>query len=76
MTRAGKIREAIMAFSTVIDCHSGWAEAFFRRAVCYYLLGKGRLAENDLAAASLLGCREAQLWSRFDFQHIEDTDEE
>jgi hypothetical protein len=52
------------------------AEAFFKRGVCYYLLGNIRLAAHDLEAASLLGCREALMWSRYDIQSFDDSDEE
>lgn len=76
MTHAGKLQEAIRAFSAVIDCNTGRAEAYFRRGVCYYLLGNCRLAAHDMDAATLLGCRDAQLWSRFDIQQYDDSDEE
>ena len=65
-----------MAFSTVIDCNAGWAEAYFRRGVCYYLLGNCHMASYDMDAATLLGCRDAQLWSRYDIQQFDDCDEE
>ena len=76
MTHAGKLQEAVRAFSSVIDCNAGWAEAYFRRGVCYYLLGNCRLASYDMDAATLLGCRDAQLWSRYDIQQFDDFDEE
>ena len=76
MTHAGKLQEAVTAFSSVIDCNAGWAEAYFRRGVCYYLLGNCRLASYDMDAATLLGCRDAQLWSRYDIQQFDDSDEE
>jgi lipoprotein NlpI len=76
LTQAGKLREALAAFSSVIDCNAGWADAYFRRGVCYYLLGNCRLASHDMDAAALLGCRDAQLWSRFDIQGFDDSDEE
>ena len=73
---SGKLQEAITVFSAVIDCHSTWAEAYFRRGVCHYLLGNCRQASSDMDAATLLGCRDAQLWSRFDVQQFGDFDEE
>jgi len=72
LAQAGKLQQALMAFTSVIDCNAGWAEAYFRRGVCYYLLGNYRLASHDMDAATLLGCRDAQLWSRFDLQHDDD----
>jgi tetratricopeptide (TPR) repeat protein len=76
LANAGKLHEAVTAFTSVIDSNAGWAEAYFRRGVCYYLLGNCRLASNDMDAATLLGCRDAQMWSRYDIQHFDDSDEE
>ena len=59
-----------------IDRNAGFAEAFFKRGVCYYLLGNSRLASQDLEAASLLGCHEALLWSRYDVLQIDDSEED
>jgi len=75
LKQAEKLKEALVAFSMVIDRDARWAEAYFKRGVCYYLLGNCRLASNDMEAAALLGCRDAQLWSRFDIQHPDDSDE-
>lgn len=75
MTRAGKLREALAAFSAVIDCNTGWVDAYFRKGVCYYLLGNCRLASHDMDAATLLGCRDAQMWSCHDIQQFDDSDE-
>ena len=76
LTRAGKLSEAITAFTEAIDRNTGFSEAFFKRGVCYYLLGNSRLAAQDLEAASLLGCKEALLWSRYDIQQIDDSVED
>ena len=76
LSKAGKLPEAVTAFTAAIDGNSGWAEAYFKRGVCYYLLGNSRLASCDLDAATLLGCRDAQLWSQFDIQQFDDSDEE
>lgn len=38
LTHAGKLQEAVRAFSSVIDCNAGWAEAYFRRGcaiICF-----------------------------------------
>jgi tetratricopeptide (TPR) repeat protein len=73
LTRAGKLSEAVAAFTEAIDRNTGFAEAFLKRGVCYYLLGSSRLAAHDLEAASLLGCQEALLWSRYDILQIDDS---
>jgi lipoprotein NlpI len=64
LTSAGKLSEAVTAFTAAIDRNTGYAEAYFKRGVCYYLLGNCQLATRDLQAAALLGCKEALLWSR------------
>jgi tetratricopeptide (TPR) repeat protein len=76
LKHAGKLPEAVTAFTVAIDRNNGFAEAFFKRGVCYYLLGNSRLAAHDLEAASLLGCQEALLWSRYDIPQIDDSAED
>jgi tetratricopeptide (TPR) repeat protein len=61
-----KYAEAINAYCRAIDQNTGLAEAYFRRGACYYVLGHYRKAADDLNAASLLGCQDAQLWSKFE----------
>jgi Flp pilus assembly protein TadD len=73
--RAGRLSEAVTAFTKAIDHSTGFAEAFFRRGVCYYLLNNRRLATQDLEAAALLGCRDAQMWSRYDIQRFDNSEE-
>ena len=76
LKHAGKLSEAVAAYTVAIDRNTGFAEAFFKRGVCYYLLGNSRLAAHDLEAASLLGCQEALLWSRYDILQIDDSVED
>jgi lipoprotein NlpI len=76
LMRAGKPSAAVTAFTEAIDCTTGFAEAFFKRGVCYYLLGNRRLAAHDLEAAALLGCQAAQMWSRYDIQRFGDSEGE
>lgn len=76
LAKAGKLAEAITAFTLAIDGNDGLAEAYFRRGVCYYLLGNCRMAALDLNAASLLGYQDALLWSRYDFRQFDDSDED
>jgi tetratricopeptide (TPR) repeat protein len=63
---AGHISQAVTAFTSAIDSNDQPAEAYFRRGACYYLLGQCHRAAIDLNAASLLGCQDALLWSRYD----------
>lgn len=44
------------------------AEAYLRRALCFYSLGNRLRAMQDLQAAGLLGSEAALLWSRYDFR--------
>ena len=64
LTREGCPAEAIEAFSRAIQKNSAHAEAYFARGACHYTLGNYRQAEDDLDIAALLGCQEAQFWSK------------
>ena len=73
-------REALAAFDRAIDENTELAEAYLFRGVCRYKLGHFRQAAADMDAATLLGCEDAQLWSRFcprdaDFEAEEKDDE-
>ena len=61
----GRTKEAIQAFDLAINMNIACAQAFFNRGVCHYRLGNYRQAKDDLEAATLLGCRDASLWSKF-----------
>lgn len=63
---AGRLKQAVLYMSRAIECDGRFARAYFKRGACHYMLGNYRLARNDLDAASVLGCGDAQLWSRFD----------
>jgi len=65
LTRDGRHREALEALNLAIDQNPGFAEAYFARGACHYALGSYRQAGDDLDAAALLGCRDAQFWSKF-----------
>jgi hypothetical protein len=73
LKHAGKLAEAVTEFTLAIGRTTGFAEAFFKRGLCYCLPGDSRLAAYDLAAASLLVCQEALLWSRYDILQIDDS---
>lgn len=57
--------EAIEAFNLAIQKNSQYAEAYFARGACHYLMGNYRQTGDDLDAAALFGCRDAQMWSVF-----------
>ena len=64
---AGKRKlEALGVVATKRDAHI----AQFR----FYLLDQYQLAGVDMDAAALLGCKEAQLWSRFDMRYFMELD--
>ena len=73
---AGDYAQAISAFNTAIECNAEFASAYFMRGVCRYLLGHYPQATDDLHAAALLGCEDAQLWSKYDTKVVEDIAEE
>jgi tetratricopeptide (TPR) repeat protein len=68
-------QKAIQAFNRVIDSKFKFAEAYFERGICYYKLGNTRQAADDLAAAAMLGCKSAELWTRYDRNRAQKTDE-
>ena len=74
--RTGNLMEAAASFKKAIDCDTQFADAYFTRGACYYLMGQYQLAGMDMDAATLLGCQEAQLWSRFDMQCFMELDED
>lgn len=75
MKQAGRLSDAIRAFTQSIHHNTGFAEAYYKRGECYYLLGRCQLAADDLQAAALLGCKAALLWSRYDIQRVDDIKE-
>jgi len=64
LTHNGNHREAIEALDLAIDKNPQYAEAYFVRGACHYAVGCYRQAGDDLDAAALLGCRDAQFWSK------------
>ena len=64
LARLGSHREAIEAFDQAIEEDSLNAEAYFARGASQYTLGNYREAGDDMDAAAILGCRDAQLWSK------------
>ena len=64
LSHNGSHREAVEAFDAAIKENPLHAEAYFVRGACQYALGNYREAGDDLDAAAILGCRDAQFWSR------------
>lgn len=65
LTRNGSHREAIEALNLAIKKNPLNAEAYFVRGACYFALGSRRQASEDLDAAAILGCQDAQFWSKY-----------
>lgn len=70
LTRDGRHQEAIEAFNLAIDKIPAYAEAYFARGACYYTLGSYHQAADDIDAAAILGCRDAQFWSKHATQPV------
>ena len=64
LTQDGCHREAIEALDQAIANDPTCAEAYFARGACHYKLGRYDQAGDDIDAAAILGCRDAQFWSR------------
>ena len=71
LTRDGRHREAIEALNLAIDQNPRYSEAYFARGACHYALGSYRQASDDLEAAAILGCRDAQFWSKYEIYPFE-----
>ena len=66
LAREKRHKEAIAAFNSAIQADCRFAEAYFARGACQYVVGNYHQAADDIDAAAILGCREAQFWSHFD----------
>ena len=75
LIRDGSHREAIDALDLAIEKNPMYAEAYFVRGACYYALGSYRRAGDDLDAAALLGCQDAQFWSKYPIYPFEKESE-
>jgi tetratricopeptide (TPR) repeat protein len=71
-----KYHEALNAYALAIDHNTEYAEAYFGRGACYYVLGYYRQAVGDINAAALLGCQVAQFWSKFESNTLAEYDDE
>lgn len=64
LTQDARHKEAIEALDKAIAKDPACAEAYFARGACYYALGRYVRAGDDIDAAAILGCRDAQFWSK------------
>ena len=71
--RIKQYRKALSAFDQAIAGDAD-AQAYFFRGVCHYLIGNYHLVKNDMDAATILGCRDAQFWSKFEMNGTSDMD--
>ena len=70
LARDGRHQEAIETFDQAIAKDPAYAEAYFVRGSCYYALGSYDQAADDIDAAAILGCRDAQFWSKHATQPV------
>ena len=70
LARDGCHQEAIEIFNQAIAKDPAYAEAYFVRGACYYVLGSYHQAADDIDAAAILGCRDAQFWSKHATQPV------
>ena len=70
LARDGCHQEAIKALNLAIAKVPAYADAYFIRGACYYALGSYHQAADDIDAAAILGCREAQFWSKYATQPV------
>ena len=64
LKKDGCHREAIEALDQAIAKDPTCADAYFARGACYYKLGRYDEAGHDIDAAAILGCQDAQFWSK------------
>ncbi len=76
LSMAGNHAEAIEAYNRAIELDVDFARAYFGRAACHYVLGNYRRAIEDMDAATLFGCADAQMWSRFERKPAERNEDE
>ena len=76
LSHKGNHWEAIEALNLAITGNPLHAEAYFVRGACQYALGNYREAGEDLDAAAVLGCRDAQFWSKHSIHSVtKDTED-
>ena len=76
LVRDGRHSEAMDAFDQSIAEAPDFAEAYFARGACCYALGSYHQAADDIDAAAILGCRDAQYWSKYATQPPPRKDED
>jgi len=73
LMRFKQYQKAVSVFDKAIEGDAN-AQAYFFRGVCHYLIGNYHLAKDDMDAAAILGCRDAQFWSKFEMKGTRNTD--
>ena len=73
LAQGGRHGEAVEALSQAIAKNPAYAEAYFARGACYYALGRYEQAGDDIDAAAILGCRDAQFWSNHSFYPLKNS---
>jgi tetratricopeptide (TPR) repeat protein len=77
LSQNARHKEAIEALDKAIAKDPVHAEAYFARGACYYALGRYDRAGDDIDAAAILGCRDAQFWSKHAvYSSTKDADKE
>ncbi len=66
LMQEGHLNRAIQTLNLAIDHKIKIGKSYFARGVCHYKLGNYLQAKIDLEAAAVLGCKDAQLWSKYD----------
>ena len=75
LARDGRHQEAIETLNLAIAKVPAYADAYFIRGACYYALGSYHQAADDIDAAAILGCRDAQFWSKHPIQPVKSSAE-
>jgi len=70
LAQDGRHGKAIEALGRAIAKNPAYAEAYFVRGACHYALGSYQDAGDDLDAAAILGCRDAQFWSKHSIHSV------
>jgi tetratricopeptide (TPR) repeat protein len=68
LMQSKQYRKAVHAFDKAIGGNTAHTQAYFFRGVCHYLMGNYQLANSDMDAATILGYRDAQFWSKFEMK--------
>lgn len=76
LARHGSHQEAIEALNHAIAEDPLNADAYFVRGASQYALGNYQEAGDDLDAAAILGCLDAQFWSKHSICTVTNNEED